>query len=114
MRYNTLEKPEDNSVRQCRICNQYFYSYPDNPLLVCPDYKDAIKEYVYPFRTNWTNFALDERIKIVSIARYLMEASGLIPGIRHCSSNYIPRIVKWAYYPNIARLPYIVILTFVL
>ena len=41
------KKPVNDAVRICWICDQYFYSYPDNPHLVCPDCKDAIKEYGY-------------------------------------------------------------------
>jgi len=43
----TYKRPEDNSVRRCWICDQYFLSYPNNPLIVCPDCKDAIEEYGY-------------------------------------------------------------------
>ena len=41
------KKPVDEAVRICWICDQYFYSYPDNPHLVCHDCKDSIKEYGY-------------------------------------------------------------------
>ena len=48
--------------------------------------------------------ALDDRIKRALISGYVTEAKDSILGIRHCSCNYIPGLMEWADFPDIAGL----------
>lgn len=50
------------------------------------------------------NAALDTRIKRALISGYVSESTGSVLPIRHCSCNYVPRLLEWADFPDIAGL----------